>query len=159
MATPTVSARHPRERAAAQKHRVFFESLSSSSSTSVLLDNDDFVRRRGRRRNQSVSSLSVVRSEESLLLEKKKNKNKSKNKKSEKEEETKKTEHGKATFMTHLVAGFCGGALSRTVTSPLNVVQVRKMTNQLTNQCKLVPSRSEERRVGKECRSRWSPYH
>ena len=21
------------------------------------------------------------------------------------------------------------------------------------------PSRSEERRVGKECRSRWSPYH
>ena len=140
MATPTVSARHPRERAAAQKHRVFFESLSSSSSTSVLLDNDDFVRRRGRRRNQSVSSLSVVRSEESLLLEKKKNKNKSKNKKSEKEEETKKTEHGKATFMTHLVAGFCGGALSRTVTSPLNVVQVRKMTNQLTNQCKLVPS-------------------
>ena len=23
----------------------------------------------------------------------------------------------------------------------------------------LIPSRSEERRVGKECRSRWSPYH
>ena len=23
----------------------------------------------------------------------------------------------------------------------------------------LVPDRSEERRVGKECRSRWSPYH
>src|SRR3989449_10123986 len=23
----------------------------------------------------------------------------------------------------------------------------------------LVPCRSEERRVGKECRSRWSPYH
>ena len=23
----------------------------------------------------------------------------------------------------------------------------------------LMPSRSEERRVGKECRSRWSPYH
>ena len=23
----------------------------------------------------------------------------------------------------------------------------------------LDPSRSEERRVGKECRSRWSPYH
>ena len=22
-----------------------------------------------------------------------------------------------------------------------------------------IPSRSEERRVGKECRSRWSPYH
>ena len=25
--------------------------------------------------------------------------------------------------------------------------------------CALVYSRSEERRVGKECRSRWSPYH
>ena len=24
---------------------------------------------------------------------------------------------------------------------------------------KLLPLRSEERRVGKECRSRWSPYH
>ena len=24
---------------------------------------------------------------------------------------------------------------------------------------KLVKDRSEERRVGKECRSRWSPYH
>ena len=22
-----------------------------------------------------------------------------------------------------------------------------------------IPARSEERRVGKECRSRWSPYH
>src|SRR2546430_10301110 len=25
--------------------------------------------------------------------------------------------------------------------------------------CKLATARSEERRVGKECRSRWSPYH
>ena len=25
--------------------------------------------------------------------------------------------------------------------------------------CRLVSIRSEERRVGKECRSRWSPYH
>src|SRR3712207_8931183 len=25
--------------------------------------------------------------------------------------------------------------------------------------CKWIPTRSEERRVGKECRSRWSPYH
>ena len=24
---------------------------------------------------------------------------------------------------------------------------------------RLIPERSEERRVGKECRSRWSPYH
>ena len=30
---------------------------------------------------------------------------------------------------------------------------LRKMAHQLE------PIRSEERRVGKECRSRWSPYH
>ena len=28
-----------------------------------------------------------------------------------------------------------------------------------TGQAYMLPSRSEERRVGKECRSRWSPYH
>ena len=27
------------------------------------------------------------------------------------------------------------------------------------NQCQFTDLRSEERRVGKECRSRWSPYH
>ena len=26
-------------------------------------------------------------------------------------------------------------------------------------ECKKAEQRSEERRVGKECRSRWSPYH
>src|SRR2546429_7808982 len=29
----------------------------------------------------------------------------------------------------------------------------------LDGQCQLKGTRSEERRVGKECRSRWSPYH
>ena len=29
----------------------------------------------------------------------------------------------------------------------------------ITEQPELVAPRSEERRVGKECRSRWSPYH
>ena len=28
-----------------------------------------------------------------------------------------------------------------------------------SNDFQLIISRSEERRVGKECRSRWSPYH
>src|SRR2546430_3944373 len=28
-----------------------------------------------------------------------------------------------------------------------------------TQEAYVVPARSEERRVGKECRSRWSPYH
>ena len=31
--------------------------------------------------------------------------------------------------------------------------------NQRTRVAGLDPQRSEERRVGKECRSRWSPYH
>ena len=30
---------------------------------------------------------------------------------------------------------------------------------QMTNGTISVSNRSEERRVGKECRSRWSPYH
>src|SRR5438094_9660658 len=30
---------------------------------------------------------------------------------------------------------------------------------QMDNRIKLLEERSEERRVGKECRSRWSPYH
>jgi len=29
----------------------------------------------------------------------------------------------------------------------------------VTASCSAIPERSEERRVGKECRSRWSPYH
>ena len=33
------------------------------------------------------------------------------------------------------------------------------MSNMLGMWLRKVPYRSEERRVGKECRSRWSPYH
>ena len=93
-------------------------------------------RREGK--NQSVSCLSVVHTNKNNVGGKASNKKKMQNE----DEETRKikTEHGEATFLTHLVAGFCGGALSRTVTSPLNVVQVRKMTNQLTGSSKLVPS-------------------
>ena len=32
-------------------------------------------------------------------------------------------------------------------------------SEQYTGKCTLQKIRSEERRVGKECRSRWSPYH
>src|SRR5690554_6614525 len=35
-------------------------------------------------------------------------------------------------------------------------VHIRRLKNNLPSQGKI---RSEERRVGKECRSRWSPYH
>src|SRR5688572_28979429 len=33
----------------------------------------------------------------------------------------------------------------------------QQVTHQVTSEH--LPTRSEERRVGKECRSRWSPYH
>ena len=32
-------------------------------------------------------------------------------------------------------------------------------TGSAAHQCGFIAARSEERRVGKECRSRWSPYH
>ena len=38
------------------------------------------------------------------------------------------------------------------------VEQITKQLNKLIEVVKVV-MRSEERRVGKECRSRWSPYH
>ena len=34
-----------------------------------------------------------------------------------------------------------------------------ELTDAICNDPSLQQSRSEERRVGKECRSRWSPYH
>ena len=34
-----------------------------------------------------------------------------------------------------------------------------KMVNVIRKTIKSIRNRSEERRVGKECRSRWSPYH
>ena len=39
-----------------------------------------------------------------------------------------------------------------------NEAKLKNMTF-LTTKVDIVGSRSEERRVGKECRSRWSPYH
>ena len=36
-------------------------------------------------------------------------------------------------------------------------VNVSEITKNIKEMC--IEARSEERRVGKECRSRWSPYH
>ena len=36
---------------------------------------------------------------------------------------------------------------------------LQEANNELVQQAKKEGKRSEERRVGKECRSRWSPYH
>ena len=47
--------------------------------------------------------------------------------------------------------------MSASFTTPdLKITKVDGKDNQYT--C-TIPDRSEERRVGKECRSRWSPYH
>ena len=35
----------------------------------------------------------------------------------------------------------------------------KELSNPACHDGQLSPVRSEERRVGKECRSRWSPYH
>ena len=41
-----------------------------------------------------------------------------------------------------------------------NISIISKINNEKIKKTQRnVPNRSEERRVGKECRSRWSPYH
>ena len=41
-----------------------------------------------------------------------------------------------------------------------NLYELAKIEeDRFVQDCKLKVLRSEERRVGKECRSRWSPYH
>ena len=52
-----------------------------------------------------------------------------------------------------LVAGVDG--LARVITSP----HIQKTGLALAGFHEYLKVRSEERRVGKECRSRWSPYH
>ena len=39
------------------------------------------------------------------------------------------------------------------------MAEVNGLQNVKTNTAIALDNRSEERRVGKECRSRWSPYH
>src|SRR5256886_4336761 len=57
-------------------------------------------------------------------------------------------------------------ALSTTPAMPAELDQVRKLLDDIRVRSEagrssphVRPERSEERRVGKECRSRWSPYH
>ena len=49
--------------------------------------------------------------------------------------------------------------LSATLVAPVAIVPI--IATAQTNTCAnpTMTTRSEERRVGKECRSRWSPYH
>ena len=43
--------------------------------------------------------------------------------------------------------------------SKVDKKEVRNMVSEINPDKNSLGSRSEERRVGKECRSRWSPYH
>src|ERR1039458_6882491 len=53
----------------------------------------------------------------------------------------------------------CGTRRSHSVTSPPTVVDSRSSSGWNSSRSPRRATRSEERRVGKECRSRWSPYH
>ena len=55
-------------------------------------------------------------------------------------------DHGKTTLTA---------AISKVLNEKLGTSEAVKSFDQIDN----APERSEERRVGKECRSRWSPYH
>src|SRR2546422_11133677 len=56
---------------------------------------------------------------------------------------------------THLISTDANGALVGTESILPSVSSSGRFVAFLA----ITPSRSEERRVGKECRSRWSPYH
>ena len=49
--------------------------------------------------------------------------------------------------------------LGNDITSPVAIHEMDKMTVKTVFDKDKIALRSEERRVGKECRSRWSPYH
>ena len=63
-------------------------------------------------------------------------------------------------WKTAVLTGIAASALGATIVSSSNSAvsnsnQAKDIHFELFSQ----PNRSEERRVGKECRSRWSPYH
>ena len=62
------------------------------------------------------------------------------------------TENGKSNQGNPLFEANPGGA-------PCNVLAMLAKLGHNTEFIGKVGNRSEERRVGKECRSRWSPYH
>src|SRR2546430_17228648 len=74
-------------------------------------------------------------------------------------------EYGKATKKAdkerHILIDFGSTGMPKEVDSEGQMIKVAK---DIEERCDgklhmIVATRSEERRVGKECRSRWSPYH
>ena len=64
----------------------------------------------------------------------------------------------------HIESGFRRGVIrvlvaTTTLTPGVNLPAQRVIINSPLLLGKTINARSEERRVGKECRSRWSPYH
>ena len=51
------------------------------------------------------------------------------------------------------------GTYTHGTSKGIQVYDVNLEEGTLTERSEVEVSRSEERRVGKECRSRWSPYH
>ena len=63
---------------------------------------------------------------------------------------------GEQSLNTNEITKISIGNLDRNKHQPRNIFDQEKL-NELSLSIK--ENRSEERRVGKECRSRWSPYH
>ena len=63
---------------------------------------------------------------------------------------------GSAALTIAVQAGFIVGTLASALVNLPDVFSARRV---MTVGIVLGAARSEERRVGKECRSRWSPYH
>ena len=60
--------------------------------------------------------------------------------------------------MTGLIHIYCGDGKGKTTASVGLAVRCAGRGNKVVF-AQFLKDRSEERRVGKECRSRWSPYH
>ena len=62
-------------------------------------------------------------------------------------------------------AGSGKGTITKKIAKEMNLTSIdtgamyRSVTLAMLNENIALDDRSEERRVGKECRSRWSPYH
>ena len=68
--------------------------------------------------------------------------------------------HAKTTIVEALLGLFIGVGFGFLVASLMERFEiVDKALGPLITVSQTIPTRSEERRVGKECRSRWSPYH